>query len=374
VASLQKLDPYECEIGEGALALTKTDYFKMSTAELVDEAKRLGFEISADPESFREFIQRGPVVLQQMAQSSNLHTSVSCWHLSDTESFGMWEAYLKGKPGVAIVTNVSLLESLANGIAQGIVAIGPVAYKDIDHEPVTFHKWGRVFVKRPYFASEREFRIAIEIDPPPGVPSGDFLGLRIPIKPEGFIQEVWMPPLAEKWQIAAVETTIRKFGIHAPIRTSRVFERPPHFFYDGTQVHRASSPQAAQEALRARHFEKFIKVSFIFQDQTHELQIERKDGLTARDVVDSSLRDRQLLNRFEIVPMGNLVILDIEREKEMRPTDRIDETRNHVGFYEKSQTVVPNDEQATMLIARMIKSMEQIKGARPPGSIAPPEE
>jgi len=86
-------------------------------------------------------------------------TFVNCWQQSDHENALMWSAY--ARHGVAIRTTYS---KLASQLPENAL-IAPLMYKDFSRELVPEGTHIRYFVKRHFFADEREVR-AVIVDPP----------------------------------------------------------------------------------------------------------------------------------------------------------------------------------------------------------------
>ena len=213
-ATLQKTDPYECQIGRGAFLLAHKDYQNMSDEELTEEMYKLGFPPNSSLASARQALSQGPGFWLSMAKTFNQDMAISCWHATDIESFTMWAVYLNSKPGVAVVADAKILEEFGASIPEVDAAIGLVNYLDFDLEvlnPGNF--WSPIFSKRIFYQSEREFRLAIHKKTylQTGIPQS-FQGVKIPIDPNQLIQEVWLPPFSEEWQSDTLHETIKALG------------------------------------------------------------------------------------------------------------------------------------------------------------------
>ena len=104
---------------------------------------------------------------------------MSSWTVKEVEDVGMWKSYTTLGSGVAIKTRYCALKrairAWPGNIGRGIV-IGKVKYIDTKREKMQdYDIWGTgqvevdtlmpLFYKRKEFSSERELRIAMEIDP-----------------------------------------------------------------------------------------------------------------------------------------------------------------------------------------------------------------
>jgi hypothetical protein len=105
---------------------------------------------------------------------------VSCWHLSHTESRGMWDSYGKGETSIAVVSDVGKVMKIADDFCadlqhQGM--FGDVIYGDlVENAAVRASTTGLpfgysmlnvpksvllLFNKSPFFETEREWRLVI---------------------------------------------------------------------------------------------------------------------------------------------------------------------------------------------------------------------
>ncbi|MFF2752790.1 DUF2971 domain-containing protein [Psychrobacillus sp. NPDC058041] len=87
-------------------------------------------------------------------------SAISCWHMNDYESAGMWDLYLSGKDGVAIKTDY---ESLINSITDLRYKIfsAKLQYVDFHHEMTSKNIYDTLFYKRKSFSHESELRLMI---------------------------------------------------------------------------------------------------------------------------------------------------------------------------------------------------------------------
>lgn len=179
---------------------------------------------------------------------------VSCWHLSEVESVGMWAQYVgKGTAGVALRSTVGKVRAALN---QGLTAFsqaagatkslgnsnvptffdlhdGSISYGSVDQRgSLSTHgsikQLGRFdanldFRKRPEFAFEREFRfLAVSqdrrsarsdpADPVHGTPIHQDQryreGIAVPVSLTHLIERVVLSPGCKPWQLRLVDTLL----------------------------------------------------------------------------------------------------------------------------------------------------------------------
>jgi len=141
-------------------------------------------------------------------------TVISCWHMNDYESAGMWEAYVTSKKGVAVKTTVgNLKKSLLTG---PIVALeyGKVKYIKDNEPPPDRIDWKIAFFKRIYYEFEREFRITgVVVLPEEAEKIG---GVLVPIQNlNTLIKGVVIRADAPQWLDAEfVKNLLEKYGVN----------------------------------------------------------------------------------------------------------------------------------------------------------------
>lgn len=125
---------------------------------------------------------------------------ISCWHISDFESYLMWKFY-GAKKGIAIRTTVSdLISSLgrytiANANYPEDLCYSQVKYIDFKSDETGAGMLERFFYKRKEFSSENEFRLAIslrlasEFTP---IKKSDYI--TVPLNNYNFIHDIYISP------------------------------------------------------------------------------------------------------------------------------------------------------------------------------------
>jgi len=131
-------------------------------------------------------------------------TFISCWHLSDFESYLMWKVYGNQK-AIAIRTTVgAIVSSLGRYIIAGAnypedLWYGQIRYIDFNSEETGSEMLGRFFYKRREFSSEAEFRLAVSLrlaSEFTHIDNDDHL--LVPLLNFNFIQDVYVSPFIEQ--------------------------------------------------------------------------------------------------------------------------------------------------------------------------------
>jgi len=156
---------------------------------------------------------------------------ISCWHVSDYESAGMWNLYAKTEEAVCIQSTYGRLKNcLPNN-----VKIGLVRYVDYLSEWIPESNLLAPFIyKRKSFEHEKELRAVlnlsgidnsdlsfsdIEGDPPNG---GKWVSLDI----SKLIEKVYVAPYAPKWFGDLVENVVKTYNISKPVVKSSLDDEP----------------------------------------------------------------------------------------------------------------------------------------------------
>ncbi|MCK2020772.1 DUF2971 domain-containing protein [Peribacillus frigoritolerans] len=87
-------------------------------------------------------------------------SAISCWHINEHESAGMWDLYLSGNDGVAIKTDYrSLINSITD--LRYRVFSGNMQYIDFHKEMTSKNIYDTLFYKRKSFSHENELRLMV---------------------------------------------------------------------------------------------------------------------------------------------------------------------------------------------------------------------
>jgi hypothetical protein len=186
----------------------------------------------------KNVLQRSAVtdVLSRLSafhRSLHLHTFLSCWHLNDGESAGMWQQYASRDAGVAIQSTFDRLISSFQGDENDMfeVYVGTIRYLDYDLEQFLD---GNTFIpflhKRRSFEYERELRAVIQ----PVFPGGDPLaesepfaeGLLVKVDLATLIENTFVAPTSSDSFADLVKSVADKYSIHAPVKHSDLARDP----------------------------------------------------------------------------------------------------------------------------------------------------
>lgn len=156
---------------------------------------------------------------------------ISCWHKNEHESAAMWKLYLSSKEGVAIRTRFSRLkDSFVDESVE--VNIGKVQYIDYDKSHIDFENVFCPFLcKRMSFEHEREVRALVYRSDLVGMSLEDInesfgYGMNVRCDLDVLIEEVYVAPTSPAWFMDLVKSVLKRFGLEAPVRQSRLDELP----------------------------------------------------------------------------------------------------------------------------------------------------
>lgn len=181
----------------------------------------------------RQTLQYGPDVTPEMiAHFNKIHlwwkqwTFVTCWHQAERENALMWSAY--ARHGVAIKTTYAKLAAQLPDVAL----LAPVMYKDYSRELVPEGTHMRYFVKRHFFADEREIRSVI-VDPPANAQGTEDLertnaesGRAVPVDLTAMLDAIVSRPFAPIEEHEMLERVIRAAGLLTPVLQSQLSGEP----------------------------------------------------------------------------------------------------------------------------------------------------
>ena len=88
------------------------------------------------------------------------YSAISCWHINDFESAGMWDLYLGGLDGVAIKTNYNCLMNSVTDLKYKVFS-AKLQYVDFHKEMTSNNIYDTLFYKRKSFAHENELRLMV---------------------------------------------------------------------------------------------------------------------------------------------------------------------------------------------------------------------
>lgn len=192
---------------------------------------------SAVNKKLRPLIQKHADHLPDDARSGDLVKKlrqwvlISCWHVSDYESAGMWNLYAKTDEAVCIQSTYGRLKNCLPSNAK----IGLVRYVDYLSEWIPESNLLAPFMyKRKSFEHEKELRAIlnlsgiddfnlgfsdIEGDPPNG---GRWASLDV----SKLIEKVYVAPYAPKWFGDLVESVVKTYHLSKPVVKSSLDDEP----------------------------------------------------------------------------------------------------------------------------------------------------
>ncbi|MEK4247508.1 DUF2971 domain-containing protein [Psychrobacillus sp. FSL K6-2684] len=88
------------------------------------------------------------------------YSAISCWHMNEYESAGMWDLYLNSEDGVAIKTNYKGLLNSIKDLRYKIFA-GRLQYINFHKEMTSVNIFDTLFYKRKSFSHENELRLMV---------------------------------------------------------------------------------------------------------------------------------------------------------------------------------------------------------------------
>ncbi|WP_340701367.1 DUF2971 domain-containing protein [Brevibacillus borstelensis] len=113
-----------------------------------------------DIESFREDGEFPFITSREYMKKVQDFAAVSCWHINEHESAGMWDLYLNSKDGIALKSDYNSLYNSMNDLRYRLFS-GKVQYIDFDNEMTSRNIYDTLFYKRKSFSHENELRLMI---------------------------------------------------------------------------------------------------------------------------------------------------------------------------------------------------------------------
>ena len=140
-------------------------------------------------------------------------TYINCWHIRDSESYGMWKVYGKNSLAIAVQTTYEkLFESLKN---NGEVILGLVDYKCYETEqldPTGSPDLIPFFNKSKYFEDEREYRAVIQRCLSGKASAGELPGgIEVGVELSNLIERVYLSPTAPSNFKSTVVSLLKKY-------------------------------------------------------------------------------------------------------------------------------------------------------------------
>lgn len=185
---------------------------KKSKGELIDPLVSEKYDsLISQVEDHLPFMERAYFKIMQAV-------TVSCWHMNEFESEGMWRLYSETNKGIAIQTNISrLIESI---YTEKHITVSEVKYLDFHDGKLTpkdcVHNGNLVpFLKRNAFAHENEVRLAITPTiNPKNIDTYIPQGIRVSIDPLNLIEKVYISPYAPQPYANSIYAIAEKFHLN----------------------------------------------------------------------------------------------------------------------------------------------------------------
>jgi len=163
-------------------------------------------------------------------------TKVNCWHAAEHENVAMWERYLRGEPGVAVVSTVRRLKDcmhpfrLEPHYGEESIMVGRVEYLDFDTEEMSDRSMLGIFLhKRREYRDEREVRALLSLR------MASEFGVQIPtdgvvvrVDPRMLADRVVAWPDAAEDELAELAHITAAAGLQSPIVPSTLSAPPTY--------------------------------------------------------------------------------------------------------------------------------------------------
>ena len=177
--------------------------------------------------------------IQNEIRDAHKQNFANCWYSSDYESAAMWRQYSSYNDGIAIQSTFARLRDSFGTLPDNFdldippVFIGIVHYINYDTEStydtivdprLNTLRW--LLHKRLSFQSEQELRAITDASGDDGsVARG---GRYVLVNLKVLIENIYLSPAAQPWQVELVESLVRKYGIEAPVLQSNMWQNPPY--------------------------------------------------------------------------------------------------------------------------------------------------
>lgn len=168
--------------------------------------------------------------MRPLHEASVMGTGVSCWRISNHESFTMWRNYVRSDSGVAIETTVGdLMASIDT--AEYYLAYGKMKYINYEASKIPLSPlYMPFFHKRLYFEDEQEFRVICHTvnkkhdqvgllpENLEAIPIG---GVNLGLDVKKLIKRIWISPHAVSWFGGLVRDVVHhSYGLDVEITES----------------------------------------------------------------------------------------------------------------------------------------------------------
>ncbi len=159
-------------------------------------------------------------------------TFISCWHMNEVESAGMWSLYGQDQKAVALQ---STYKKLRTSLDEKVL-VGKVCYIDYANEAIPEGNTLFAFThKRKSFEHERELRAVVSDLPVKESPyEGSPFDYNRPVvdgvwrelKLEALLETVYVSPGAPTWFTEVVRSVLKRYDVSVPVKQSSLDEDP----------------------------------------------------------------------------------------------------------------------------------------------------
>ncbi len=143
---------------------------------------------------------------------------VSSWHISEHESFAMWQIFTKNNEGLAIQSTIGRMQEGLKPETRYEQHIGAVNYIDYKKEYIPFDNDFFPFLfKRKSFQYELEVRIVADL-----TRHNLFIneGVKTDVDINVLIEKIYIHPKSENWYKRLVVELMQRLGFDIPIEKS----------------------------------------------------------------------------------------------------------------------------------------------------------
>jgi len=200
-----KFDPWEGIFPQETLDLTLAHFKKSKEKKIADNADKLIGHIKS-------------------LKHERVNFFLNCWHINDSETRHMWDAYTSRKLGVSIQSDFNrLCESLAKVEEKIYIAAVEYDQKIISTDNI-FQPY---FSKRKQFKFDHELRCLVwdRIIPPPKEHRS---GISFEIDLNILIENIFVTPGTAQYEIDAIKDVIEKYGYSFKVNASSLDDPPPY--------------------------------------------------------------------------------------------------------------------------------------------------
>lgn len=180
----------------------------------------------AFPEKFQEFEELFSAGIEKkIRRDLKEKVFISCWHMNNSESEGMWKLYGNDRENIAIQTTYNKLTEVAISSSYHNMSIGMVDYVAYNTpiQSINNNICIPFFYKREAFRHEQEVRMVI-INLEVG---GRCNGLPVPVDLNSLIDNIYVSPLAAPWFLEVIKDICEKYELSSDrVRQSDLLNDP----------------------------------------------------------------------------------------------------------------------------------------------------